>query len=332
MEDLDCPHVVGIDRNWILDQLVNPSEERTKIIAWLLRMIEPTMLVSIDTTAHFDNESLRKDLLMLLSSLGFCGPDRMDLIKGTASKRDQLQLFSLLLDVVEVSHSEGLPSDLDDVWQKQDHFVHQIATHATIMKSLLSHKVNLLPSEVAARIMKNQQRNTEDLSKNRIADLVKGYESTLETLQQELAEKSQELEVIKDMYVYNPFTSEELTEVCHKLDVVVTNMNQHLEKFHTCYDNELVSWCRMPDTPPTELGTILDRLYTKMDSFALMMGTFESIRATTLQLEDLDTVKPGRDTTLKTASDSFFLTLTDFLNQIAVPAVGDQSADGYLSV
>ncbi|XP_014768191.1 uncharacterized protein LOC106867742 isoform X2 [Octopus bimaculoides] len=295
-------------------------------------MIEPTMLVSIDTTARFDNESQRKDLLMLLSSLGFCAPDRMDLIKGTASKRDQLQLFSLLLDIVEVSHSKDLPSDLDNEWQKQDQFVQQIATHPTIMKSLLSHKVNLLPPEVGARIMKTQHRNPEDLSKNKISDLVKGYENTLETLQEELAVKSQELEVIKATYVYNPFTSEELTEVCHKLDVMVTSMNHHLEKFHTCYDNELVSWCRMPDTPPTELGTILDRLYTKMDSFALMMETFEGIRATTLQLEDLDTAKPGHDTMLKTASDSFFLTLKDFLKQIAVPAVEDQTADSYLSV
>ncbi|CAI9744107.1 Hypothetical predicted protein [Octopus vulgaris] len=72
---------------------------------------------------------------------------------------------------------------------------------------------------------------------------------------------------------------------------MVTNMKKHLEKIHTCYDNEQVSWCRVPNTPPTELDTILDRLYTKTDAFELMMETFERIRATTLQLEDLDTVK-----------------------------------------
>lgn len=82
----------------------------------------------------------------------------------------------------------------------------------------------------------------------------------------------------------------------------------------------------MPNTPLTKLGTRLDRLYTKTDAFALMMVNFESIHTIMLQLEDLNA---SHDATLITANNSFFLTLKDFLGQIAVP---DKSTNSYLSV
>ncbi|GAB1610323.1 hypothetical protein Ahia01_001318400, partial [Argonauta hians] len=229
------------------------------------------------------------------------------IFQGTASKRDQLQLYTLLLDIVEVASSFSSPSELDSEWTQQKEFIYQLSGQPGCCNQLLSTKVDLLPPPIKARITSAKRLSTKPIASQSLVRLVKKAEGLSKALQVELTQKSEELVTIKEKYIYYEFTSEEVRQLCESVDSVVTALNCHLSQWLSCYDGELVSWCHLPDTHTSPLGLILERLDNKMDHVATILQTWQSVCGSGDTLRELHC-------DLRSSLDPILTSLRDYLS------------------
>ncbi|CAE1277515.1 unnamed protein product [Acanthosepion pharaonis] len=75
----------------MLEHLTKPCHQRLQILQWLFSKIDGKLAEMIEANKFTEEGKQTKDLLNMASTLGFCSLDQIDLIKGSASAKDQFE-------------------------------------------------------------------------------------------------------------------------------------------------------------------------------------------------------------------------------------------------
>uniref|UniRef100_I3JH65 HAUS augmin-like complex, subunit 7 n=1 Tax=Oreochromis niloticus TaxID=8128 RepID=I3JH65_ORENI len=104
LEAASCPLVEGLylqEADSMLQLLCSPSQHRTDILAWICSSISPNFTSSKAMSVRSkEPDVLTKDMAVLGQELLLCRASDVDLIRGDASPRRQLQFLEQLLTLV----------------------------------------------------------------------------------------------------------------------------------------------------------------------------------------------------------------------------------------
>ncbi|XP_019205624.1 HAUS augmin-like complex subunit 7 isoform X1 [Oreochromis niloticus] len=104
LEAASCPLVEGLylqEADSMLQLLCSPSQHRTDILAWICSSISPNFTSSKAMSVRSkEPDVLTKDVAVLGQELLLCRASDVDLIRGDASPRRQLQFLEQLLTLV----------------------------------------------------------------------------------------------------------------------------------------------------------------------------------------------------------------------------------------
>lgn len=330
---MKCPVVKDIDHDWILEHLTKPCHQRLQILQWLLSKIDPKLSEILEANKFADDSKQFKDLLNITSSLGFCDSDQMDFITGTASPKEQIRFLSLILDTVEICHEEHTASyfhpsisnlklltelpDIESEYECQFRLINDITKEPNIMETLFSSKVDLLPADIKRQIDLNMCEPNEPQQKSKVTALINMYQDKVKQFLHDFETQEAKLNDFKEKFVYHGYHPEQLDELCRQLEKSLSDLNEEIENFNSCYENEMKLWCNKEPMNPTRLGPVFNRAHTLLSHFQSMLNTFDDIHSSSDKIEALKTSDSTKKD-LRTTTEGLLLDFKELLNTLEV--------------
>lgn len=328
---LKCPLVNDVDNDWMLEHLTKPCHQRLQILQWLFSKIDGKLAEMIEANKFTEEGKQTKDLLNMASTLGFCSLDQIDLIKGSASAKDQVRFLSLILDTVEMCHEEHIEDhllpdisnlvlltespDIEREYECQCQLIDDITRQPNIMDNLLCTTVELLPADIKRQVNLNMSESSEQQQK--LVPLVSLYHEKASQLRQDLVSYEAQLDDLQKKFEFQRVDKEQLESLCQRLEESLLELKEEIGKFNSCYDNEMKLWCNKQPTTPTRLGPVFERAYTLLNNFESMLVTFDDIRVSSGKIENLKTSETSNQN-LRNTSDGFLLDFKELLNTLEV--------------
>ncbi|XP_054649928.1 HAUS augmin-like complex subunit 7 [Dunckerocampus dactyliophorus] len=242
-----CPLLESVylqDPEDMLQLLCTPSQLRTDILTWICCSIDPNFASLKDKASKIRNpDILIKGIAALGQDLMLCKGDNLDLIKGDANCRQQLQFFVQLLDVFlhsNVTTEHGAEMLLDTL------FTAESLPHLTQM---LTPSLDLWPSNITAlhKSAKSNHKPGSDNAENTAA-LIQSTRSVLEKLQSECDVLKNE---VPSARVFTPSA----------LHLAMGDLQQLMTTFCHMYETDLRACCtREPPNFSTETE-VFQRVY-----------------------------------------------------------------------
>nr|XP_057908245.1 HAUS augmin-like complex subunit 7 [Doryrhamphus excisus] len=213
------------DSEDMLQLLCTPSQFRTDILTWICCSIDPNFASLKERASKISNpDILIKGIAVLGQDLMLCKGDNLDLIKGDANCRQQLQFFEQLLAVVldsSVTTEHGAEMLLNTL------FATESLPHLTQM---LTPSLDPWPSNMALHnSTKSNHKPRRDDAEN-IAALVQSTRTVLEKLQSECEFLKNE---VPSAGVFTPSA----------LNLAMGDLQQLMTTFCHVYETDLSACC-----------------------------------------------------------------------------------------
>ncbi|XP_053174324.1 HAUS augmin-like complex subunit 7 [Scomber japonicus] len=224
-----CPLVEGLhlhETDTMLQLLCTPSQHRTDILAWICSSINPNFASSRARSKNPD--MLTKDMAMLGQELTLCKADDLDLIRGDASARRQLQFLEQLLTLVpgcqtSATHKVDTEALLNELFAN-DNLPH--------LRQTLRPTFDPWPADIRA-LFKGTMSSCQKSSKEEGADvaaLLQSTQSVLEQLQSQCEFLTNEPQ---NPVVLRP----------NALHVAARDLQQLMATFGRVYETNLRAYC-----------------------------------------------------------------------------------------
>ncbi|KAM3872156.1 HAUS augmin-like complex subunit 7 [Diretmus argenteus] len=237
LQAASCPLVEGLylqETDSMQQLLCTPSEHRTDILAWICSRYIEQMLIFASKTENFSSDKMA----LLGQELMLCKADDLELIRGQASPRRQLQFLEQLLTMVPGCREsaeckideEGLLNEL------------HAAENLPYLRHMLSPTLDPWPAHINA-LCKGQKSSFHRPSTEEVADvaaLLRSTESALEQLKSECE------------FLQGEALSPGVFSPC-ALRVAVCDLRQLMSAFNHLYDTDFRAYCnRDPPSLSTE--------------------------------------------------------------------------------
>ncbi|XP_006804373.2 HAUS augmin-like complex subunit 7, partial [Neolamprologus brichardi] len=217
VEAASCPLVEGLylqEADSMLQLLCAPSQHRTDILAWICSSISPSFTSSKPMSVRSkEPDVLTKDMAVLGQELLLCRASDVDLIRGDASPRRQLQFLEQLLAFVPgCVKSAGHTADGELLLKEffgAENLPHLTQTLSPAFDPWPTH-IKALWKNTKSSYKPNREENGD------IVALLQATQSALEQLQskqQLLLACNTELEMLKEVSEASESVSEEVKQL-----------------------------------------------------------------------------------------------------------------------
>jgi HAUS augmin-like complex subunit 7 len=309
LDQLACPYTENVEENWILELVFTPGESRIRLLQWLFSKFDSKLDDVLDPhNAPIDTkmDSRIQRMLFVASSLGLCGNEDADLIRGIKSGPRQLAFIDSLLDVacivdaaetpqtmhgsarqnLSMTHRGNLAGQLSSTCK----FVSAVSAQSATVDGILPSDIRLLPPDIVRQIeLDSQQQQQRSHLSSSNADRSSQQPPDQSKLREDLDKVSRDLERQKEMLAeiarkhrLEDSVVEPKPTVKQTVRLSLSELGQLLTSFAYCYDNELRPWCGTNREPPSHrsaLGPTLKRVHAPLEQFVGLLDNTKSIQA-----------------------------------------------------
>ncbi|XP_077469900.1 HAUS augmin-like complex subunit 7 [Stigmatopora argus] len=254
-----------------LHLLCTPSQFRTEILTWICCSIDPNVgSLKEEALRKRDPDILTKGMAAVGQGLMLCKGDNLDLIKGDASSRQQLQFLDQLLDVVSEC---TLSLDLNRGLLPHKLFEADNLAHLEhILNPSLS--FNLSDSTVLHKIAESKLKKPREDDAESLASIVQSTRSMLEKLQSEC-----EFLTTNDVPSSLVFTS------C-VLDDAIRDLQQLMNTFSQAYEKDLrLSFAGEPPSLSAD-AQVFQRVYELLRACSMELEIITGISDASLSVKE----------------------------------------------
>ncbi|XP_077573524.1 HAUS augmin-like complex subunit 7 [Stigmatopora nigra] len=254
-----------------LHLLCTPSQLRTEILTWICCSIDPNVgSLKEEALRKRDPDILTKGMAAVGQDLMLCKGDNLDLIKGDASSRQQLQFLEQLLDVVSecilsLDINGGLLPPLKLF--EADNLAH--------LEEILnpSLNVNLSDSMVLHKSAESNLKNPREDNAEILASLVQSTRSMLEKLQSEC-----------EFLTTNDVSSSLVFTPC-ALDDAIRDLQHLMNTFSQAYEKDLRLSCAREPPSLSADTQVFQRVYELLRACSMELEIITGISDASLSVK-----------------------------------------------
>ncbi|XP_072026634.1 HAUS augmin-like complex subunit 7 [Amphiura filiformis] len=295
LQDLDCPHVDGVDETWINELLFRPGEARIRLLQWLFARFDNKLSDLLEGqygTSGAKMDSRLQRLLQISSLMGLCESDDIDLVRGAAATSKQATFWDKLLDIVCIADMAddpqhrrvfASPGVVSESMTLEEQFEHSCELKTSLIhqrefQDTFTTKMNHLPPDLMRMLDSQLKEEGYNAGHRPIPDIQQLVEYT-EKISMELTVANNQLEEIKKRYDYPKNDAQTVAKVSHTMKLVLSEMAQLVTSFSYCFENEIRQWCNK--TPPTltQLGPAFNRVDSQLQQFNMLIQGIHTIRS-----------------------------------------------------
>ncbi|KAM6982452.1 HAUS augmin-like complex subunit 7 [Tautogolabrus adspersus] len=274
LQTVCCPLVDGLylqEADSMLQLLCSPSQHRTDILAWICSSINPNFGNSKARSVRSkDPEGLTKDLVLLGHELMLCKTDDLDLIRGDASPRRQLQFLEQLLTLVPgCTKSAGQRTDAEMLLNEL-----YAAENLPLLAQMLEPSFNPWPAHIKA--LRKNAKSSSKPSTEEAADVAALLQQTQDALQQLQSECDFLSHGAQSPGILSPSS----------LRVAACDLQQLMSTFSHVYESDLRSYCsRDPPTFSTETD-VFQRVHRLLLAFITELDLIKEVSAASASVRE----------------------------------------------
>lgn len=278
LEKINCPFIdANVRGKELVELLLHPNDKRIKLITWLIMNFDSSYGDILDdsmsvVTKHY--ETLHRQLLVILNTMGLAKIDDLELLKGMGSQKKQLMFWDEFVDICYTaqigepyteesksvrSTSFTLPSLMNDHNLQSLH-----KETCTFLDSLVrKHKttdifkaeLQLLPPDLENII----KLDGSALQVPKLCEL----EHVCDQLCTDVELLTKKLEEEKTFPLPDPIT---VDKYCRLIDLSLKSFSQRMDNYVYYHSNDIEMWCdKRIKLPLTELGHsshVVSNMYT----------------------------------------------------------------------
>ena len=250
LEILSCPFIEDGNEQWLAELLLHPSEARLKLLHWVACSYDSAFKDILNNSAPVISnriDSRHQKLLLVFNIMTVCKIDDLELIRGTASQKKQLNFWTKLLDMLYISEF-GYPFVKDTLHEET--YVLKASGKPTVEDGYIS-SCKFMDALVREH-SKSDLFSTEthlfspDLEaecKDQVVPSVEMLIETAEKIKVDLDGTSRDLEMIKNNFEFVEIDQGIVDNYCRKIDLSMKTLSQMIDTFSHCYDNDIETWC-----------------------------------------------------------------------------------------
>ncbi|XP_014670814.1 PREDICTED: uncharacterized protein LOC106811627 [Priapulus caudatus] len=288
LKQLECPFIESSDEAFINDLVFSPGESRIHVLQWLLIRFDSSLELHLEEaklSAYSKEDPRILRLLLVVSSLGLCEDNDVELIKGGKPDRKQTALMDRLIRlaftterfVVGDEHSDSEPYN-DSVPTLQQHFgrcchmMDEILQNVDV-KELFSHTASLHPPHTEKYLNSQVKKGLISKKPPDVAKLVDMSRELSETIEKE----TRNLEELKARNTCTEYDETCMDTLGTRMRLLLTDLKQLATNFTCCYETQLKQWCGNTEVEMSPLALPMKCTYDLLRSFADMLVTVGSI-------------------------------------------------------
>ncbi len=291
LDALCCPFIEGMEESWIANLVYKPGEHRIRLLQWLFTKFDSRLDDILNprlATVETKMDSRIQRLLFVASSLGLCGSDDADLIRGSASVSKQTSFMDQLLDLVCIIDEAEDPSSLqipgtvssgmniEEQFSNDCFYLDSLAIQEKV-SSLFKFEAKLLPPDLSKQAeVKWLEQGFKDTLKPPVPDIEKLCEQ-VDQVSKDMNRQAEIMEQIKKKQHHEPVDPETAEKVERTLRLTLPEMSQIMVGFTLCFENEMQQWCNRSSPQLNQLGPAFRRVHVVLEHFTDILESIGKI-------------------------------------------------------
>ncbi|KAF8792714.1 uncharacterized protein LOC129969575 [Argiope bruennichi] len=284
---LDCPLFTNGDDAWIREILFKQNCDRYDLIEWIFKKME--FYIPKGDECQNSLEMKLKNLLTAVSGLGLCTDDNSDLIEGIAPFKEQLNFWSLLVDILwrKCYSSHHRVESIEEQYEKHSKYINDLCNSVNF-KHLFKEKVQLFPAHIKKE---NEAICAQASSKT------KGLKEIKEIALKSNDNVNPNWTVKNDILEANVGFSQccdsllphnELCDVEDNLCNSLINLSNHVSgDFKNTY-NKLKLYLNNPQDETIDVGPAFEATQMKSDTFLKLKDSLQKLKSSKIEMKGLN--------------------------------------------
>jgi len=284
LDFLECPYTEDLNAEDTANLLLNPGEERVKILGWLFSRFDSNLSDFLEHSKQNVGrkpEAQLKKLLTAACSMCLCSQDDLPLIMGEAPSHKQVAFLNRFLNIVcrsvkkDSGHYESSPNNFIDSLVSQDEIFDSSAW-----------KIDIIPKDLQSEVkrVKLKQEQEEGQTLSGVPDLSQ-LTNQSQILSEELDKQNNILEELKkSVQVQGLDKSAEVVTMSQMLWTVLRELRQLVAGFTHCYESNIGVWCIKKPPQLSQLGASFKRVHGLLEKFAALSEDINTIHQLHLKL------------------------------------------------
>lgn len=288
LKELDCPFVdVNGDDAEFLDELIyQQGETRVKLLQWLLTQLDPMLEEQLNTAPvppRSKNDPRIERILSVVSSLGLCAADDIDIIKGNDKSNEgkqQQQDFTddLILLANTATYDNLMKYTKGDCvpllgYNSACDLIDELAAGN---EAMFPNKLELLPPNVSAYL---DERKKQKSPSSRSPFTSSPDLSQLTQMSTELETRIKiEYEYINTLQPAEVYDADILDNESRRLKFVLSEFKQLALNFNISYESELLLWGDREAPAISPLGETMATIHRMLTNFMGFLETLDSVK------------------------------------------------------